>query len=184
MKNQLVSKRFAAADREMSKHFCSGNEHLDHFIQDSYASLDSGYGQSYILLIEGSSEIIGYYNITAGAVDTFRDGVRMKSGGAVHINCFAIDHHYQRVVLSEEDGQKIYFSDFLMMDCLSRILTIRDQWVGFSFVTLNATNEGIKLYQRHGFSELDEELTYCLEESEKSEGVENCTQMYLFLDEE
>ena len=181
----FVSRPYSSADAPLVRHFESGNAYLDAFIADPALALDSSYGRTYILLFEGCNEIIGYYNITAGSVDALLDEkTRVRSGGSVHINCFAIDKKYQKTAAVEYENTRLYFSDFLMDDCLSTIRKINRESLGFLFITLNSTNEGLRLYSRYEFERLDPDLIYSLEETEKSEGLENCTQMYRFVDDE
>ena len=73
------------------------------------------------------------------------------------------------------DGQT-----FLMRDCLRRIDWIRQEHVGFGFVTLSASKEGYNLYKRHGFLELAEDEMYFVKGDDEMSG--KGIQMYLPLD--
>ena len=183
MNVNFICRPYTSADQELTKNFSSGNRYLDAFIADPQSALDTSYGKTYIFLFEDSHEIIGYYNITAGSVDVMLDGkTRVRSGGSIHINCFAVDKKYQKIAAAEQDGIRWNFSDFLMFDCLSTIREINRESLGFLFITLNSTAEGLHLYARHEFEELDTDLVYSIDEKEQADGLENCTQMYRFVD--
>ena len=65
-----------------------------------------------------------------------------------------------------------------MFDCLSTIREINRESLGFLFITLNSTAEGLHLYARHEFEELDTDLVYSIDEKEQAEGrkiVRRCT---------
>ena len=72
---------------------------------------------------------------------------------------------------------KYFLSDFLLDHCLETIEMLRNDYIGFSFVTLNSTREGYSLYTRNGFEELDEDMHFSIYESD----IE-CIPMYLALD--
>ena len=83
------------------------------------------------------------------------------------------------VAIDTPEGE-VYWSDMLLNDCLQRIRYIRQEHVGFLFVTLTASRAGIHLYKRFGFMELDEDMSISMSDDEKSgKGV----QMYLPLEE-
>ena len=56
------------------------------------------------------------------------------------------------------------------------IISMRE-YIGFSFITLCSTKEGLHLYQRSGFEPIDEDMIIIQDESEKG-----CYQMYYPLD--
>ena len=160
--------------------FRCGNEYLDSFIHTTTEAREIDTGKTYLFLSDDGTEVIGYYNITTGAVDCYIDKDRYRSGSSVHINCFAIDSKFQKLIcFKTEDGKKYYFSDVLMYDCLKRIDEIRNNTLGFAYVTLNATANGYHLYTRNGFEPLDEDLVFSLTEDETSEDNVECIQMYL-----
>ena len=103
MNVNFICRPYTSADQELTKNFSSGNRYLDAFIADPQSALDTSYGKTYIFLFEDSHEIIGYYNITAGSVDVMLDGkTRVRSGGSIHINCFAVDKKYQKIAAAEQ----------------------------------------------------------------------------------
>ncbi len=124
---------------------------------------------------DGNDSVIGFYNISAGCIDGLSDGIRYKMGGSVHINEFAIDQKYQKAKI--EEGSSFHFSDVLLMDCINRIKYIRDNYIGFSFVTLQSTEEGYRLYSRNDFEEIEEDMNVSKTDKEK-----DCIPMYLALD--
>lgn len=62
---------------------------------------------------------------------------------------------------------------------MGKVFHLRRNYIGFSFVTLAATDEGKSLYERHYFEELDADLHFSFKDDEKG-----CIPMYLALDEE
>lgn len=96
----------------------------------------------------------------------------------MHINCFALDENYHRQYqIQSPDCIKIRLSDLLLHDCISRIRRIRENEVGFTFITLCSTVEGQNLYTRNDFEILDEDLSFSVSEHDK-----DCILMYLPLD--
>ncbi len=168
---------YDASLQKLASSFQSGNAYLDQFLKGSKA-LDDAFGKTYVYLSDNREKIIGYYNLGVGYIEQLDDGMRVKLGGAVHINCFALDEKYQGLVQDEtEEGVKIKLSDFLLVECMERIEKIREKHIGFSFVTLNSTKEGYHLYQRNGFEELETDMSFSNEKSE-----EKCNSMYMAID--
>ena len=154
--------------------FNCGNVSIDRFIRSSEA-LDPGYGKTFVWLSYDESEIIGFYNITTGSVDSLNEeNTNYKVGGAIHINQFALSEEYQ----GQEFDKSIKASDFLLAECLDRIYSIRKN-VGFSFITLQSTERGFSLYKRNDFEEIEEDMQIVQTEHEIK-----CTPMYLALDVE
>ncbi len=150
--------------QKLASSFCSGNEYLDQFLRSPLA-LDASYGKTYVLLSDHDELIVGYYNLGMGYIEECMDAVRVKLGGAVHINAFAMDTRYQDLLQEMlPDGSKMYLADFLLLDCLERIEQIRETCIGCAFVTLCATEAGFHLYQRHGFEEIEAEMWFSREE--------------------
>lgn len=71
------------------------------------------------------------------------------------------------------------YSDILLADCLNRIENIRENALGFAFVTLSSTDEGYNLYEQNGFSPLEEDMKIA-----KNSGEMSCIPMYLPIDYE
>ena len=86
-----------------------------------------------------------------------------------------MDKEYQRYKLDEDT----YASDALLADCLNRITDIRENELGFAFVTLSSTDEGLYLYERNGFYPLEEDMKIS-----KNPGEKTCSPMYLPIDYE
>lgn len=153
-----------------SLQFQCGNEALDLFLQ-SGLSLDASFGKTFVTIF--NDRIIGYYNIGTGHIE---DENVIRYGGSVYINYLAVDQSFQKVKINEE----WYFSDVLMLDCIGRIKKIRENDIlGFTFITLSSTEEGIGLYSRNGFELLEDDMIVA-----KNEGEYTCKGMYLPLDVE
>lgn len=174
--SMLNIRTLSAGDKELALNFCCGNIFIDSFLRSQQA-LDDGFGKSYIWLEDDGSRIIGFYNISVGSIDYTDSDARYKMGGAAHINEFAIDQKYQGI--SAGDGKTdAHLSDLLLEDCIKRIMFIRDNHIGFSFVTLQSTKEGHSLYERNEFCEIESDMN--ISDVEGAEG--KCTPMYLALD--
>lgn len=170
---------FTAEMKTMAQAFHSGNDYLDHFLRGAEA-IACEFGKTYVLLSAEGGDIIGYYNIGVGSLEQNTEYGRRKLGGAVHINCFALDERYHHVWQGKtEDGKDVYLSDVLLNECIQRIGQIRENQVGFSFITLCATKQGCSLYKRADFEVLDEDMDFSIGETDK-----NCILMYLPLDYE
>lgn len=76
-----------------------------------------------------------------------------------------------------EDGVTVKLSDVLLIDCIERINEIRNQHIGFAFITLNSTNEGYNLYKRNDFETLENDMSFSKEDS----GLK-CIPMYYAID--
>ena len=91
--------------------FCSGNDYLDNFLKSTIA-LNAAYGKTYVWLTEDNKRIIGYYSLGVGYLERVLkdEKSRIKLGGSIHINGFALDKKYHGVYQGvTEDGEKISF---------------------------------------------------------------------------
>ena len=168
---------YDASLQKLASSFHSGNSYLDRFLCDPI-SLDDGFGKTYVFLSSDNKMIIGYYNLGTGYIEENDDGIIRKIGGAVHINCFALDEKFHGVLQTvTNDGVKVNLSDLLLDDCLERIENMRREYVGFAFVTLNSTKEGYSLYLRNGFENLEEYMNFAIEDSDQE-----CIPMYYIMD--
>ena len=178
MKINVKTEAFTKNMQKLANNFCSGNNFLDQFIK-SYDALNDGIGKTFVWINEDRTEIIGYYNIGVGYIDMYNGDNKYKIGGSIHLNFFALDTKYRGVISSYSSGQALKVSDFLFSDFMNKVFYLRNNYIGFSFVTLAATDEGKSLYKRHFFEELDADLHFSLKDDEKG-----CIPMYLALDEE
>ena len=174
MMNELSVQELTQELNDTVKKFNSGNWYLDNFIKCK-AAFDENIGKTYLLLSNNLRTLVGYYNITAGSLEIIDSGIHVKIGGCVHLNCFAVDKYFQkRVERKLDNNARIYTSDLLLMDCVKRAKNIRKETLGVSFMTLNSTKEGERLYMRHNFQHLEEDMFFAREESDLK-----CVQMYL-----
>ena len=155
---------------KLSQTFSCGNVNIDMFIK-SPESLDTLFGKTYILYSE--NELIGYYNISTGHIEHTSDNISERQGGSLYLNYFAINDKFQKIKYNEN----WYISDWLLMDCISRAIYIQENIVGFSFIALSSTEEGLHLYKRNGFEELDDDMRFV-----KNRGEEPCKAMFLAMD--
>lgn len=151
----------------LSQSFDCGNQALSSFLK-SYDALDDFFGTTYVMI--SGKTIVGYYNISTGHI---QDNNVIRIGGAVYINCLAVDKKYQKKKINN-----FYFSDILLFDCLKQIKGFREN-VGFGFVTLSSTDEGYYLYERNGFFKLEDDMQIA-----KNHGEDTCISMYFPLDYE
>ncbi len=169
----MITIKLDLQHRELVKKFSCGNMILDNFLK-SQQSFDSGIGVTYIYLTEDQNRVVGYYNISAGCVDYLDNGLRLRDAGAIHLNYFAVDLAFQK------KNNNMGISDLLLEDCVQRVHVIRENILGFNYITLDSTQEALGLYQRHGFQkiELDEGIIFSPYKNEYTS-----IPMYLFLDE-
>ena len=172
----MISKHFTETLSGCTEKFVCGNDFLDYFIK-SHMALDEAIGRTYVYLTEDHKELIGYYNISTGSLQgidkSTETPLKLKIGGAVHINALAVSENYQGKVIPEADA---LYADFLLDDCIQRIRALRKD-VGFEFITLASTRAGYKLYKRFGFDELEDDMLLAPEKDELG-----CLPMYLSLD--
>lgn len=167
---------YDATMQEWAMRFECGNIYLDNFLHYNRA-LDKNECVTYIMLDEVNHIGMGYYSLSAGDAEYNADRMR-KLGGAVYIKAFAVDKRLHGIVAgTASNGNKWKLSDLLMDECLNRISYIRENYLGFEFVTLSATRAGYNLYRRHGFEDIREDMSFSIEESE-----DGCKPMYLALD--
>lgn len=179
MKTRVNTEIFTSDIAGLANGFSSGNDFLDDFIQSTDA-FDSGIGKTFVWVNEKRTEIIGYYNIGVGYIDMYNGDNKYKIGGSVHLNFFALNENYRGIVIGKrEDGVDIKVSDQLFSDFMQKVFILRKEYIGFSFVTLAATDEGYSLYKRNYFEDLDADLHFSFKDDEKG-----CRPMYLALDVE
>lgn len=175
--HELNVVKYTEAQQQLAASFCSGNPYLDRFLRGRDA-LDDSLGKTFVFLSQDNSTIIGYYNIGTGYIEMVEDGTAQKLGGSVHINCFALDEKYHGLLQQKtEEGDTINLSDVLLDDCIQYIEALRQEYIGFAFVTLSSTQEGYHLYKRNGFEELEDDMNFSVEASDIQ-----CIPMYLALD--
>lgn len=176
--NKVKTVKFTSNMRPLVQDFHSGNSYLDRFIKGLDA-LNDNFGKTYLLLSDNEQEVCGYFNLGTGSVD-FMDPIRLKSGGSIHINEFALAEKFHKTIFDYDNiGNPIWFSDFMLFECIHIIRQLRRNVVGFAYITLNSTKEGYNLYRRNGFTDLDKDLFFSIEETD----IE-CKQMYVNLADE
>lgn len=153
-----------------ARKFDCGNDLISSILK-SEDSLRDMVGKTYVMLDEGRGRIIGYYNISTGDL---ADGSYIRLGGSIYIKYFAVDCDYQDTKWDDD-----YIADVLLVDCMNRIMEIREKSVGFAFVTLSSTKEGLHLYERNDFSLLEDDMILAQGEKENE-----CIPMYLPIDYE
>lgn len=179
MKIRVNTEIFTLESKALAKKFSSGNIFLDEFIKSPDAFNDS-IGKTFVWINEKRTEIIGYYNIGVGYIDMYNGDEKYKVGGAIHLNFFALNNKYRGIVIGKrDDGKNIRVSDQLFYDFMQKVFALRQKYIGFSFVTLAATEEGYSLYKRNYFEELDVDFHFSFKDDEKG-----CIPMYLALDTE
>lgn len=166
MSNYITIEFTEDIQKKSSIFFDCDNPALSAFLKN-HDALDDMFGKTYVMISD--NRIIGYYNISTGCIEN-DSGIRI--GGSVYINCLAVDKNYQK----KKIAPTAYYSDILLADCLNRIENIRNA-LGFSFVTLSSTKEGYYLYERNGFSPIEEDMKIA-----KNMGENTCIPMYFAID--
>lgn len=161
--------------QKLAAKFHCGNDYLDDFIKqpDSIYHLDD---KIWVYLTEERDTIIGYYALSTGSLDQIANGHREKIGGSIHVDCFAIDCTFQ----DRQADNDVLFSDILFSHLLEVCQEVRNAYVGYSFITLESTEAGYKLYSRFNFTELEDDLIFSSQSDQNSSGHK----MYFALDEE
>lgn len=173
----MIHKPISEIYQDVIQKFHSGNSHLDNFIKQRSA-FDTSIGKTYLCLTDNEDFLIGYYTLSMGSIEGNISGLPFKEGGSAHINCFAVDKSFQDTVFVDlGNGNRLYISDIMWEDCLDRIRTIRDTYIGAAYITLTSTEEGKHFYLRNDFECLDASYTFPREESEIG-----CIPMYYDLD--
>lgn len=163
--------------RHLLGSFHSGNAYLDGFMHRGEA-YDVGFGRTYLWLTKSNDTICGYYNLSTGYIEQLDEDRRVRAGGSIHVNGFALDEKWRgHVLVDNGDGDKITLADVLLDECLKRIEKFREQ-IGFSFVTLCATKEGYSLYARNNFYPLESDMAFVDKQHDNDSG----TPMYMPLD--
>ncbi len=179
MKTNINTELFTKDMNDIAQDFSSGNVFLDNFLKSEDA-LNNSIGKTFVWLNENRTEIIGYYNIGVGYIDMYYGDDKYKIGGSIHLNFFALNEKYRGIIVRKKaDGTVIKFSDRLFTDFMNKVYELREKYIGFSFVTLAATDEGYSLYKRNYFDDLDADLHFSFKDDEKG-----CKPMYLALDAE
>lgn len=177
MKTKVNTEIFTADIANLANNFSSGNEFLDQFLQSADA-FNNAIGKTFVWVNEKRTEIIGYYNIGVGYIDMYNGDEKYKVGGSIHLNFFALNEKYRGIILGrKKDGTAIKVSDQLFADFMQKVFILREEYIGFSFVTLAATDEGYSLYKRNYFEDLEEDFHFSFKDDEKG-----CRPMYLALD--
>lgn len=169
MNNYSTVKLTKEMQSELISDFDCGNPALTAFIK-SESAVDDMLGTTYVMF-SSSNRLIGYYNITTGDIISLKN---IRIGGSVYINYLAVDKQYQKQKYHNHD---FYASDWLLADCLRRIRDIRDNHIGFAFITLSSTAEGERLYERNGFFPIEEDMMIA-----KNKGEKTCSPMYFPID--
>lgn len=163
--------------QQLASNFNCENVAIDNFLRSPMA-LDDGFGKTYVWLEDDNQRIIGFYNIGTGSIDQCDGDFRYKMGGSIHINDFAIDKKYKKFQMAE--GKHPNMSDALLDDCIQRIMYLRENYVGFAFITLQSTEEGYNLYRRHDFEDIEGDMSLVnIQDKDKK-----CQAMCLALDME
>ena len=160
--------------RHLARTFDCCNDALNNFLKDPSRLYDESF-KTWVYLTRDRETIIGYFAISAGSLDQMEEGKREKIGGSIHLDCFAIDKRFQN---RRADGN-ILFCDILFAELLRLCREVQNLYIGVTFITLEATPEGKRLYARFDFSELEEDLIFSPHAGDSFSGCK----MYFVLDE-
>lgn len=179
MRINVTTEPYTKELRGLADKFYSGNEFLDQFIRSEEAFNDS-LGKTFVWINEKRTQIIGYYNLGIGYIDMYDGQDKYKISGSIHLNFFALNEPYRGLSAGKNaNGIDIKISDKLFADFMTKVYHLREKYVGFSFVTLAATDEGYSLYKRNYFEDLEDGLHFSFKDDEKG-----CKPMYFSLDVE
>ena len=153
------------------------NSVINNFLKSENA-LDSNQGVTYILLNDIKDEVIGFYNIGISRIDQVQTigGTTYSTymGGAAVINYLALDSSLQHTYI--ENGYS--YGDYLLTCCEDNLLSLRNQ-IGFTFIAISSTQEGLHLYRdKHDYEEFEEDMSIVVQESDKQ-----CIKLYKWADD-
>lgn len=158
--------------------FNCGNQHINNYLQlqgDCYEI-----AKTFILIDENAVNTIGFFSLCADSL-LEKDGLDfIQAGSAIRINMFAIDNRYKGIRKIAIDSKPITFAHFLLIQCISIIKDIVEQYIGATYIVLHSTKEGYNLYHKIGnFEELDDEFSVI-----ESQDNRNLKAMYRVIFEE
>ena len=146
------------------------NTVINNFLKSENA-LDLNQGVTYILLNNSNDGIIGFYNIGISRIDQVQSiGNTTYStymGGTAVLNYLALNEPFQHTYMLPEDSYS--YGDYLLDNCESKLLSLRNQ-IGFSFIVISSTQEGLHLYK--------EDMSIVVQESDKQ-----CIKLYKWADD-
>lgn len=153
------------------------NSVINNFLKSDNA-LDQNQGITYILLNDSEDQIIGFYNIGISRIDQIQtignSTYSTYMGGSAVINYLALDSSFQHTYLLEG----FTYGDYLLQNCEYTLLSIRKR-IGFSFITISSTQEGLHLYcDKHDYEEFEEDMSIVVQESDKT-----CVKLYKWADD-
>ncbi len=129
------------------ENFDCGEESLNAFLKKFARQNDErGLGKTYIIVEEGTTEILGYYTLSGGSVSSEKipENLPRYPVPVVHLGRLAVDKGAK--------GQGL--GEILLFDALRRILKIADE-LGIYAVEVFALNERAKkFYLKYGFTSL------------------------------
>lgn len=161
----------------LTQSFDCKNSVINNFLKSDNA-LDSNQGITYILLNDSKDQIVGFYNIGINRIDQVQTiGSSTYStymGGSAVINYLALHSSFQHTYIAPG----CTYGDLLLQDCEDRISDIRKR-IGFSFITISSTQEGLHLYRdKHDYEEFEEDMSIVVQESDKT-----CVKLYKWADD-
>lgn len=153
------------------------NTVINNFLKSENA-LDLNQGVTYILLNDTKNEVIGFYNIGISRIDQVqtigRNTYSTYMCGAAVINYLALDSSLQHTYI--EEGYS--YGDYLLTCCEDKLLSLRNQ-IGFTFIAISSTQEGLHLYRdKHDYEEFEEDMSIVVQESDKQ-----CVKLYKWVDD-
>lgn len=170
----------------LSLSFSCGNYTIDNFFKHG-ESLESDICKTYLFVETNNEEIvklIGFFSIVADCVHSKENNSNNQvifSGGAIRILMFAIDKRYQKTGVLINNSTKTYASIMLML-CFEQIYQLTSNYIGATFIVLDATNEGQGLYKNIGdFIPLSEDDEFGLS---FIPGDGDCIPMYKYVKDE
>ena len=150
---------------------------INNFLKSENA-LDSNQGVTYILLNDQKDQAIGFYNIGISRIDQIqtigKNTYHTYMGGAAVINYLALDSSLQHTYITKGYS----YGDYLLTCCEDNLLSLRNK-IGFAFIAISSTQEGLHLYKdKHDYEEFEEDMSIVVQESDKE-----CIKLYKWADD-
>lgn len=166
--------RAAVIDEEhvwMLDEFSCGNEVIDVFLREQ--ALYSRRETTHIFIDEEENRIAAFASLSCSALPVMSHDIYNDFIPSVELTYFAVDTRYQKLHMTEdpEDG---YFSDSILNLAIDIVYDMAEQDCGAVYITLHATPDGYRLYQRNAFRDLAEDFIL----QRQSIYLEGCRPMY------
>lgn len=136
--------------RHRRESFDCGEPSLNDFLrQYARQSAERGLSQTFVAVLPGNSDVIGYYTLSSGSIssDLFRERLPRYPVPIAHLGRLAVD--------SSAQGQ--HLGSVLLIDALKRSLVVSKELGIYAVELFALTNRAKQFYLKFGFIELKDD---------------------------